>query len=202
MQEYQDYLSQDLIFSPYIVLDLQKKLLSEKRYEHVCRVREKAQAIVTRASLSPELTQKIDIAVLMHDFAKGMSSDELLEYAHIHQISLNNIAPPIYHAIVGAWMAHKFFDISDQKILDAITHHTTGHSLFIDNMIGTVLFLADYLEPGRKSDRSYIDQLIPNQLIKAMYQIVKEKMISVIDRDRELSEESIVFYESLRKVLL
>ncbi|MGL4394789.1 MAG: bis(5'-nucleosyl)-tetraphosphatase (symmetrical) YqeK [Brevinema sp.] len=201
IQEYQKILVKPYQYSSDLILELQKTLLSEKRFAHVNRVREKAQDIASRCGLDVILSQKIDTAVLLHDFAKGMSSDELETYAREKNISLNNSAPPIFHAIVGAWMAENYFGICDRDILDAVYHHTTGHPKFLHNKVGAVLFLADYLEPGRKHDRTHIDQLIPEDLVKAQYQIVKEKVISVIERDREISSESLIFYEALRQEL-
>ncbi|MGL4562166.1 MAG: bis(5'-nucleosyl)-tetraphosphatase (symmetrical) YqeK [Brevinema sp.] len=201
INDYQSILIKSQEYSISLVLESQKILLSEKRFAHVDRVREKAKEISKRANLSTELTQKIDQAVLMHDFAKGMSSDELAIYAELYGIKLGNIVPSVYHAIVGAWMMETFFMIKDPQVLDAVRYHTTGHISFIDNIVGEVLFLADYLEPKRTHTNTHIDQLIPNNMLEAQYMVVKEKIISVVERNRVLSKESLLFYHALIKEL-
>lgn len=198
---YQSVLSSEYIYSKELMFELLEQLLSEKRYNHVCRVYEKALIISAQCDLSPEIVEKIQQAVLFHDFAKGMTSDELQEYADLYKIDLENSAPPIYHAIVGAWMANKYFHIHDQQILDAVRFHTTGNANFVNNIVGSVLFLADYLEPGREKDSQHIEKYIPKNLLMAQYLIVKEKIVSVIERNRVLSTESIVFYHELLKYI-
>ena len=45
-------------------------------------------------------------------------------------------------------MAEQEYGITDSEILDAITYHTTGRPAM--TMIEKIVYLADYIEPGRK----------------------------------------------------
>ncbi|MGL5955897.1 MAG: bis(5'-nucleosyl)-tetraphosphatase (symmetrical) YqeK, partial [Brevinema sp.] len=137
---------------------------------------------------------RITKAVLFHDFAKGMNNHELKEYALLYNLSLFDVIEPVYHAVVGAWMASYYFGIDDQEILDAVYYHTTGSTKFLDNPIGAILYLADYLEPGRKFDSSHI---IRDDLNLSMREVVKDKICYVIQRNRILDQESLAFYHRL-----
>ena len=52
------------------------------------------------------------------------------------------------HARLGAYFAEYEYGITDSEILDAITYHTTGRPAM--TMIEKIVYLADYIEPGRK----------------------------------------------------
>ncbi|MGL4367502.1 MAG: bis(5'-nucleosyl)-tetraphosphatase (symmetrical) YqeK [Brevinemataceae bacterium] len=195
---YQHLLTHNMQYSPEILISLLNKLLSEKRFHHVLRVRDTAVHISNCLQIDEPLKYRVVQAVLFHDFAKGMSSEQLFSYAQIYNINLDNIVPSVYHAVVGAWMMEKFFGICDTEISMAVYYHTTGHPDFVDNMIGTIVFLADYLEPGREISTEHITQWIPHNLNNAAFEVVKDKIISVIRRNLELSSESLAYYHCLR----
>src|SRR5690606_33311273 len=53
----------------------------------------------------------------------------------------------LWHAPVGAYLVKKEIGITDEDILDAIRHHTTGRPGM--TTLEKVVFLADYIEPNR-----------------------------------------------------
>lgn len=197
IHEYQQIFSKPIEFSENTINSFLASLLTPKRYDHVLRVLETANRFTEQCSFSIIDKERVSIAVLLHDLAKGMTDLELKEYAYSHRISLKDVPPPVYHAIVGAWLAEHYFSIKDREILEAIYYHTTGSVNFINNKIGAILFLADYLEPGREFDSNHICELIPDNILLALKEVVKEKIISVIQRNRVLDQESIAFYHSL-----
>ncbi len=52
------------------------------------------------------------------------------------------------HAKLGACLAEKEYGVDDGDVLNAILHHTTGRPQM--SMLEKIIFLADYIEPGRK----------------------------------------------------
>ncbi len=195
--DYQLVLPDPVGYDEDLITHLLSELLDEERYGHVMRVLDTAKDLSEKFQCSDKEKQKIIKAVLFHDLAKGMTEKALREYAHSYRISLTGVQPPIYHAVVGEWMAQYFFDVHDQEILDAIRYHTTGSAKFMTNRIGAILFLADYLEPGRELDCSHIEEHIPSNMIFSLREVAKDKIVSVIQRDRVLDQESIDFYHAL-----
>ncbi len=195
--QYQQALSRNMDYSDELIIEMLGSLLDKKRFDHVMRVLDTAMSIADQIALSDEHKSRIKTAVLMHDFAKGMSPRELQEYAYCNRISLMNNPEPVYHAVVGAWMAEAFFGIEDRDILDAVKYHTTGSIKFLANPVGAVLFLADYLEPGREIECSHIRENLPNDIRQGLKEVVKDKIISVVQRDKVLDQESISFYHAL-----
>ena len=197
INQYKDILSKNMSYKPKSLISLLQELLTEKRYHHVLRVRDKVLELGHAFELSEEELIQVEKVALFHDLAKGMDNDELLIYAKEYKIDLGKVPPPIYHAIVGAWMMKYFFDIEDVSLLDAVYYHTTGSEKLLDNKIGLILFLADYLEPGRAFEKSHIEKHIPKDMLRAVREIVKGKIIFVIKRNRIIDRESIAFYHSL-----
>ena len=89
-------------------------------------------------------------AGLMHDLAKFFKPDHLLAMAQQDGLVLDAIdqaAPHLLHADVGAIVARDEFDITDDGILNAIANHTLGKPGM--DPLSCIVFLADSLEPGR-----------------------------------------------------
>ena len=195
IEQYQQLLSPNISYSLQAITLLSKQLLPQKRYDHVLRVLDTALILSDQFDIADK--DKITIAAIFHDFAKGMTSDELAEYALIYNIDLGKAIPSAYHAIVGAWMVPHFFNIHDKDIIEAIYYHTTGSTHFLTNNIGAILFLADYIEPGRPQKIDHVQQFIPQNLHRALREVVKSKICHTIHQNKEIDNHSIEFYHSL-----
>lgn len=178
---------------------LLKQILSPKRYNHVFRVLETARKIALMLEYSKDKIENISRAVLFHDFAKGMSSEELKCYGISNKIDFSENPAPVYHAIVGAWIAEFFFSEYNHDILEAVKFHTTGHPNLCFNETGIVLFLADYLEPGRRVETKDIWNFLPNHLFDALYAVVKAKLFSLLEKEFFIASDSIQFYNVLHQ---
>jgi len=127
---------------------LLKAELSEKRYLHSVRVMETCESLAIQYKLDAE---KAKIAGLLHDCARELSNDELKQMLNKNSIEINVIEsdqPILLHAKASGIYAKEKYGINDEDILSAISCHTTGKA----NMtkIDIIVFLADYIEPGRK----------------------------------------------------
>lgn len=124
-----------------------KSLLKPTRYEHVLSV---AQTAVYMAIAHSEDPVKAYTAGLLHDCAKYMDNEQMLEAARYHNITLSDVerrVVQLVHAKVGAVMARQKYGITDQNIIDSIFYHTTGHP----NMtkLEKIIYIADVVEPLR-----------------------------------------------------
>jgi len=126
---------------------LLKNALKPNRYIHSVNTMKEA------ISLAEHYGENRDIAAiagLLHDCAKNLSDDETIEYCSVNGIELSIIEQKqvfLMHGTVGAIIAKEKYGINDEVILNAIRYHTTGCSEM--NMMDKIIFLADYIEPGR-----------------------------------------------------
>jgi len=130
--------------------EIQKKLatkLSRKRYEHSLRVSETATALAERFGAD---TDQARLAGLLHDSARDLPNNILLQMAQAFGIVMNDvekIEPVLLHAPLGAKIAQVEYGVSDIAILQAISLHTTGGPYMA--LLDKIIYVADVIEPGR-----------------------------------------------------
>jgi predicted HD superfamily hydrolase involved in NAD metabolism len=121
--------------------------LRPKRYLHSVNTMKTA---VSLAEHYGENTEKAAVAGLLHDCAKDLDDGETRRYCLENGIVPNKIEDKqifLMHGAVGAIVAREKYGVGDPEILNAIKYHTTGFAGM--NMLDKIIFLADYIEPGR-----------------------------------------------------
>lgn len=121
--------------------------LSSRRFQHSLGV---AQAAWDLAEHYGQNNEKAKLIGLLHDYAKGMSGQDLLTVAEENHLIGNEVdkqLPDLLHAPVGAVLVKKELGIKDQEIIKAISFHTMGSIEMSD--LDKIIFLADMIEPGR-----------------------------------------------------
>lgn len=124
-----------------------RKLLSKGRYEHTLGVEYTACCLAMRYGADLE---QADLAGLLHDCAKYLSSDNKLLYSKLYNISVSEYErknPELLHAKLGAYIAYDKYGVRDKEILSAIAWHTTGKPNM--SLLEKIVFIADYIEPNR-----------------------------------------------------
>jgi len=125
-----------------------KKLLKESRYLHCAGVEEVA---CDMALLHGCDMEKARIAGILHDCAKYLTGQQLLEECGKYRIPVTDIerkCPHLLHAKVGALYAQIKYGVKDEEIINAVTYHTTGRPAM--GLLEKIIFTADYIEPCRK----------------------------------------------------
>ncbi len=85
------------------------------------------------------------------------------------------------------------------SVLDAIRWHTTGTPLF--DRTGRILFMADYLEPGRAFDREWRAEIAshaPDDLDGAFREVVRHRLTKRIESGERLHPETAALWESVQ----
>ncbi len=126
---------------------LLKESLKPNRYIHSVNTMKTA---ISLAEHYGENKDVVAVAGLLHDCAKNLNDIETLKYCEDNGIELNEIEKKqlfLMHGEVGAIIAKEQYGVQEEIILNAIRHHTTGFSNM--NMIDKIVYLADYIEPGR-----------------------------------------------------
>ena len=140
----------------YITAWLEKNL-STKRYQHSLGC---AQAAKDLAKIFNQDEQKAYIAGLIHDCAKNFEDKILLDLINdkiktgYDPSELKN--PKTYHAIVGAYLIQKEFEINDNEIISAVRNHTIGKINM--STFDKIIFLADKIEPSTR-DKTYTKKI-------------------------------------------
>ena len=151
--------------------------LTPKRLRHSLGVEKMAGQLAKEYGEDP---QKAEIAGLLHDYAKYIPDEQMLEYAKKFGIALcpaYEEKPNLMHGPVGAKLVEQELGIRDPQILRAIALHTTG--AWGMNKLEEILYLADLLEESRDFEGV-------SQLRKVLKQKgPEETMICALERELE-----------------
>ncbi len=135
-----------LPYSYETLLTKVQAVLKPKRFEHVKRVADTAEALAKQYDGDPIRAR---IAGIVHDYAKDFS-DERFKSVIMSQkfdpelLAYNN---GIWHGVVGTYFVQKDLQIYDSEILNAVKKHTIGAPTM--TKLDQIIFIADFIEPGR-----------------------------------------------------
>jgi len=152
-----------------------KKDLKQKRYEHVKRVAHLSKKMAKHYGVDP---QKAVIAALAHDLARLWSEKKLLSYIekkHFEITPLERKHPFMLHGLAAGLFLKSHWDFHDQDVFNAVRFHTTGRKGM--SPLEKIIFLADYLEPGRKHLSSELKNLWKTEELDNILLIILEKML-------------------------
>ena len=163
------------VFASYIKDEL-RSVLSAHRYEHVVSVAETSMELALQNGYP---AMKAYITGLLHDCAKYMSDEELLETCRINDIAISdaeNRNVQLLHAKVGAYLAKAKYGMQNKELLDAIAYHTTGKPQM--GVLAKIIFVADFIEPGRKKLPRLEEkrQVAKTDLDKAFFMILEDQL--------------------------
>jgi 2-amino-4-hydroxy-6-hydroxymethyldihydropteridine diphosphokinase len=84
-------------------------------------------------------------------------------------------------------------------VLDAVRHHTTGSPTW--GRLGRALYMADYLEPGRKfspADRAYLAARVPDDFDGTFRQVVRARIEWSVREGMRLYAETVQLWNDVR----
>ena len=139
---YRDYID----LSREELLEKVASAMSEKRFRHVLGVEQAALDLAERYGCD---ATKASLAALLHDYAKEVADEVFLALIDQKDLDpdLKKWGNNIWHGLVGAHLIAADFGLMDQEILQAIQRHTVGAGRM--SLLDKVLYVADYIEPGR-----------------------------------------------------
>lgn len=120
--------------------------LSDWRFNHVLRVEQTAFELADEHGANDE---QVSVAALMHDYAKEMDHQEMLNLAQQYwdDGTLAQANDGVWHGFAAAQICRSQMGCQDLQVLNAIARHTTGWTEM--TQIGKIIYLADYIEPFR-----------------------------------------------------
>ncbi|QGU00027.1 Hydrolase (HAD superfamily), YqeK [Candidatus Syntrophocurvum alkaliphilum] len=164
--------------------------LSYRRFNHSVEVAKVAEEMAYKFGID---TKKAYITGLLHDYAKGIPSDELLKIAELNDIiedEVERLVPDLLHAPVGSFLIKEELNIKDKELLRAVELHTLGSEEMSD--LEKIIFLADMIEPGRDyPGLERLKCLAMRNLDEAMLYGLNSTILYCIDQKRIIHPRSI-----------
>ena len=150
-----------------------RKAQNAKRYEHTLGVEYTAAALAMRYGAN---VNDAMLAGLLHDCAKCLSDEKLVEICEKNQLPMTETErklPFLLHGKVGGYLAEKKYGVQNREVIDAIVNHTTGREGM--SLLEKIVFVADYIEPGRRhaANLEELRQLAFRDIDKALLRILE-----------------------------
>jgi HD superfamily phosphohydrolase YqeK len=167
-------------------------IVTPARREHIERVAELAARWALEMGVPDSERQRWLRAVWLHDALRDASDQELLRWAP----SVPG-PPELRHGPASASRA-KSEGETDRGVLDAVRYHSIGLAEW--DMVGRVLYCADYLEPGRKREREWradLAERLPSQPTLVLRQVARARVGHLVSSGRTLLEPTVRFWNSL-----
>lgn len=177
-----------------------KRRLPAGRFLHTLGVVETAQSMAIKYGVDVE---KSNIAALLHDIAKPLSTEEMAAVCQAAGDPVTEdelLSPKVIHAKAGAIIAEEEFHIDDADILNAIRYHTTGRPNM--TVLEKIIFIADFIEPGR-SKAPNLDKIRKEAMIdlnRCVFMIIRDTLQYLRDSGEHIdkrSEETYQYYKSI-----
>jgi HD superfamily phosphohydrolase YqeK len=166
--------------------------MSSPRLDHVIRVAELVAQWADEMGIHDNERNRWLRAVWLHDALRDAPEAELVEWA-----SSTPGAPELRHGPASAARA-KAEGETDRGVLDAVRYHSVGLAEW--DMVGRVLYCADYLEPGRTFDpehRAELARRFPTDVGGVLREVAQRRLVHAIGCGWVIPEPSYRFWNSL-----
>ena len=165
---------------------------SPRRQDHMARVSELMGAWAEEMGLPAAEVDRWRRAGWLHDCLRDADSEALRTEV---PADLRDLPGPALH---GPAAAERLAPLVDPEMADAIRYHTFGHPGW--GKLGRALYLADYLEPGRKWNaerRAELRSRVPGEFDAVLAEVVAERLSHTISKQQPLRRESVAFWNAL-----
>ncbi len=167
--------------------------VSKKRLDHIARVTSLLRAWAAAMRLPTEEANAWTDAGVWHDALRDAPE------AQLRRITGDSTTPAeLLHGPASATQLEKDGE-KRQGVLDAIRYHTVGSPGW--DRTGKALYMADYLEPGRKfsrEDRNFLAAQVPTAFDAAFRQVVRFRLDWSVREGNHIFPETVALWNSLR----
>ena len=167
-------------------------VVTPERLEHIQRVAELAADWAERMGVPDSERNRWLRAVWLHDALRDASPAELDKWAA-------GIAWPSELRHGPASAAHaKAEGETDRGVLDAVRYHSLGLAEW--DMVGRMLYCADYLDPGRAFDqmqRTELAERLPDDPGGVLREVARSRLTHIIQSGWPVLEPTVRFWNSL-----
>lgn len=166
--------------------------VTEERLGHIHRVSMLLSAWAAAMRLSADQTRMFLDAGRLHDALRDAPEDELREITQDYESPVATL-----HGPAAAIMLERDGE-QRRELLEAVRYHTVGYSGW--DQVGRALYMADFLEPGRKyatRDRTFLSTSVPHAFDHVFRQIVKLRLEWAVREGKLIFPETFQLWNSL-----
>lgn len=168
--------------------------VSERRLEHIVRVTELLDEWAAALHLPSEDARAWHDAGRFHDALRDAPESELRRLAgDLPEYTLDMLHGPAVAELLEADGETR------TDLLEAIRYHTVGSARW--GRLGRALYMADYLEPGRKfsrADRGYLAAQVPHDFEATFRQVLRNRLEWSLREGMRLFPEAVALWNSVR----
>jgi HD superfamily phosphohydrolase YqeK len=167
-------------------------VVTAERLEHIQRVAELASSWAERMGVPDSERNRWLRAVWLHDALRDASPGELEKWA-----SGTPGPPELRHGPASAAHA-KAEGETDRGVLDAVRYHSLGLAEW--DMVGRIVYCADYLDPGRafdKAQRAELAERLPDDPGGVLREVARSRLTHIIQSGWPVLEPTVRFWNSL-----
>ncbi len=167
--------------------------VGQKRLEHIARVTSLLRAWAAAMRLSTDEANAWTDAGVWHDALRDAPEDQLRDITGDMTMPAALLHGPAA-AVQLANDGEKRIDV-----LNAIRYHTVGSPGW--DRTGRALYMADYLEPGRKfsrEDRNFLAAQVPTSFDSVFRQVVRFRLDWSVREGNHIYPETVDLWNSLR----
>jgi HD superfamily phosphohydrolase YqeK len=168
--------------------------VTEKRIAHIERVTALLDDWARALALPAAEARAWHDAGVYHDALRDAPDDELLALAG----DLTGYTIEMLHGPAAAARMAADGEVR-LELLDAVRFHTVGSVQW--GRLGRALYMADYLEPGRKfsrTDRAYLASQVPHDFDATFRQVLRARLEWALREGMGLYPEAVALWNSVR----
>jgi 2-amino-4-hydroxy-6-hydroxymethyldihydropteridine diphosphokinase len=166
--------------------------IKEQRRAHVRRVAGMVEAWAVAMAKPPAERLRWVRAAYLHDALRDAPPKDLARWS---DACWNT--PSLYHGPAAARVASEHGE-ADRGVLDAVRFHSVGYAGWDD--VGRMLYIADYLEPGRSfrnRERAALAARVPTEPLQVLRTVVRERLVWNLQSDLPVWRESAEFWNAV-----
>jgi 2-amino-4-hydroxy-6-hydroxymethyldihydropteridine diphosphokinase len=167
--------------------------VSERRREHIERVAELMDGWARQLGVAPQEARAWHDAAILHDALRDAPEADLRAL-----VPRPDFTAEMLHGPAAAAHLERDGD-SRTEMLDAIRWHTVGSASW--GRLGRALFMADFLEPGRKfarADRAYLARHVAGEFDGTFRQVVRMRIEHALREGHTLFPETVELWNRVR----
>jgi 2-amino-4-hydroxy-6-hydroxymethyldihydropteridine diphosphokinase len=167
--------------------------VSEKRRAHIGRVTALLEEWGAAMRIGAEEARAWRDAGLLHDALRDASAEELRALADLPGLPAEMLHGPAAAARLETDGERR------ADLLAAVRWHTVGHAGW--GRVGRALYMADFLEPGRKfsrADRAYLAAHVPHDFDGTFRQVVRARIEWAVREGNAIYPQTIALWDEVR----
>lgn len=166
--------------------------VSPERRAHMDRVATLLDTWATRLAVPPGERERWLRAAYLHDALRDADPQLLAELTPDPWG-----IPALWHGPAAAAAAEGDGE-NDRGIVDAVRYHSVGYAGWDD--VGRMLYLADYLDPGRsfqRGERAALAGRVPQDRWEVLREVARRRLTWLLTADSPLLKETADFWNAL-----